>query len=328
MKYYFSKLDSKEKDIYKVIYYGLKNFDENIKTTPKNLDVKKIFNMVLYDNPEFFYINPCRYSFIKSFKNITIIPEYIYTKKEAKEIKLKIDSVTKPILNKLKSIPQSLERERYIHKYIINDIKYKYTISADDIDAHTIVGSFIHKKAVCDGISKAFKYLCDKSKISSNIVEGNAITKDNNFESHAWNMVEIDKNWYHIDVTWDMTLMENDKYVRYDYFNVTDTDILKDHKDFDKYERCINTECNFFYINNSIINSKKDLKRFFDFKIKQIRNNNSKKIYFKINSEKFMISINDIGRIFESSCNKNLFFIGGYNISFNKLQNIYIISFS
>lgn len=56
---------------------------------------------------------------------------------------------------------------------------------------------------VCEGISKAFKYLCDKVGIKSGIVIGNV---KGEVAAHAWNQICIEGAWYNIDVTFDMNL--------------------------------------------------------------------------------------------------------------------------
>ena len=44
-----------------------------------------------------------------------------------------------------------------------------------------------------------------------------------------WNVVRIDGNYYHLDVTFDNSLSKDDV-IRYDYFNLSDSQIFKDHE--------------------------------------------------------------------------------------------------
>ena len=45
---------------------------------------------------------------------------------------------------------------------------------------------------------------------------------------HTWNIVKIGKKYYHLDVTFDNTLSSED--IRYDYFNLDDRNIFRDHE--------------------------------------------------------------------------------------------------
>ena len=57
--------------------------------------------------------------------------------------------------------------------------------------------TLIHKKAVCDGYAKAFDFLCKKAGLESIYV-----TSWEPGRGHAWNMIHMEENWYHVDVTW------------------------------------------------------------------------------------------------------------------------------
>ncbi len=55
---------------------------------------------------------------------------------------------------------------------------------------------------VCDGYARAYKILMDKAGIPTDYVSGPNITNDK-LSGHAWNLVNLDGTWYHVDVTWD-----------------------------------------------------------------------------------------------------------------------------
>ncbi|CAM5190051.1 hypothetical protein LSPH26S_02229 [Lysinibacillus sphaericus] len=46
---------------------------------------------------------------------------------------------------------------------------------------------------------------------------------------HAWVLVKLDNEWYHIDVTWDDPLPDRKGEVRYNYFLVSDKQLAQDH---------------------------------------------------------------------------------------------------
>ena len=54
---------------------------------------------------------------------------------------------------------------------------------------------------VCEGYSKAFKYLCDLSTFKNSSIESALVTGDMNGGGHMWNIVSIDNVSYTVDVT-------------------------------------------------------------------------------------------------------------------------------
>ena len=52
------------------------------------------------------------------------------------------------------------------------------------------------------------------------------ITGARNTEPHMWNIVKVNGNWYHVDTTWDAAGFLQ----RYDYLNLSDELIKKNHK--------------------------------------------------------------------------------------------------
>ena len=81
----------------------------------------------------------------------------------------------------------------------------------------------VENEAVCDGYSKAFKLLLEKVGIDNVIIHGS--TED---VAHAWNVVSLDGEYYHVDTTSDKLDMTK-KYVIHTYFNLTDKQIFETH---------------------------------------------------------------------------------------------------
>ena len=92
-------------------------------------------------------------------------------------------------------------RTKQIHDCLVGNLSYDQTISKDNI--YNLYGALINRECVCEGYSKAFKYLLDQAGIDNVIVLGTATNSKGEIESHAWNYVLIDGAWYAVDVTWD-----------------------------------------------------------------------------------------------------------------------------
>ena len=105
-----------------------------------------------------------------------------------------------------------------LHDYLVANIQYDSTNqTAGAYDA------LIKGTAMCKGYTESFKTLLDMMGVENMVVSGYG-----NGEAHVWNLVNLDGEWYHIDVTWDDPL-NGDGSVKHTYFNVDDADMALDH---------------------------------------------------------------------------------------------------
>lgn len=112
------------------------------------------------------------------------------------------------------------ENELAIHDYLVSHITYTDGIAGNKYAYNAIING----TAVCSGYTEAFKTFMDFLGIENTTVSGTA-----KGEKHIWNMVCLDGEWYHTDVTWDDPVNGNDIYIEHGYFNITDNDIGIDH---------------------------------------------------------------------------------------------------
>ena len=84
-----------------------------------------------------------------------------------------------------------------------------------------------------EGIAKSVKILCDALGIWCMIALcGNNPEKGIKYR-HTWNIVKIGKTCYHLDATFDNSLgkcVETGGEIRYDYFNLDDKAVFRDHE--------------------------------------------------------------------------------------------------
>lgn len=130
----------------------------------------------------------------------------------------KIENKSYEILQNAKG--SNYQKIQYIHNWLIDNIKYDVTYSNNN--TRNIYGALIEKEVVCEGYSKAFKYLLDKLEIPCIIISGQAVNSENVQENHMWNYVQINSVWYAVDVTWDDPIIINGNELsdesRYRYF--------------------------------------------------------------------------------------------------------------
>ena len=98
--------------------------------------------------------------------------------------------------------------------------------------SHEIIGPLGQGVGVCEGIAKAVKVLLDELGVWCVIaICGNNPDKGIKYR-HTWNIVRVGGVYYHLDATFDNTLGKNDQIqdIRYDYFNLDDKSIFRDHE--------------------------------------------------------------------------------------------------
>ncbi len=151
----------------------------------------------------------------------------------------------------LKYKESDYSKERAIHDYLVRHTDYGEP-EEDPDEAYSAYGALVYHKAVCNGYAEAMKLLLDLSGVENKMVVGEA-----GGENHAWNLVHLDKAWYHVDVTWDDPTSDvpvsgkvADNKIMFNYLNITDEEISYDHR-FEKmdYPDAEGTYYNYFRLN-------------------------------------------------------------------------------
>ena len=171
---------------------------------------------------------------------------------------------------------------RKAHNYLIRNIEYDYD-ALQNPDAYpesfTIQGVFVRKRAVCEGISKAFKLLCDRAGAGNvYVVEGTSSREGfGNSIPHAWNIVGFGAAYSHVDVTWDLGSSKVCRHNRYDYFMIPDDWIEIDHT-YTSRIQCSTCDQSYFVQQHSLIAGNRTLKEFIATNIQQKKSF----LYFKV----------------------------------------------
>lgn len=231
-----------EKDFYKLIKNALENNLETVyvgNVDPNNPMYDKIIKLVIYQHPELgCYINSelCYinsnppYQWYYDGKEYYIKFNYIYPLNEVKVMKDLVNNKAREIISKIiKPGMTDLEKVKAIHDYIVLNSKYDYQNYLNNTIppvSRNIYGIIVNKIGVCTGYAGAFNLLANMAGIESLGVYGR-ITGST--ETHIWNMIRIDGKVSYIDVTWDDTVPDIEGYVRYEYFNVSEEQMSKNH---------------------------------------------------------------------------------------------------
>ena len=131
------------------------------------------------------------------------------------------------------------EIAKALHDYLAlnNEYDMRYYSGGMPRISYTAYGALVNRTSVCAGYALAYERLMDQVGIPCEYVTG-MTTRG----SHAWNIVQIDGEWYHVDVTWDDPTPDREGYVRYKYFLKSDKAMSRDHVSSEASHTCTSTK--------------------------------------------------------------------------------------
>ncbi len=248
--YYYEQLNTNAKIIYKKLEENI----DNLTRTNFKIDFGNSFNSLLseangteklsvyfqaaidaffYDHPELFYIDSTKISLYtrsvsllgKTTYYVTIVPNsntnYLSsafpTEEQAKQAIAQVENIKDSLISKTSG--NDYNKIKQVHDTLVNMISYDTTYSRTN--THNLYGALVEKRVVCEGYSKAFKYILDSMGIPCILVGGTGTNSSGKTEAHMWNYVKLNDNWYAVDSTWDDPIIIGGKTkntIRQDYF--------------------------------------------------------------------------------------------------------------
>lgn len=250
--YQYSLLTDTEKQVYNDICTGIETQQNYINVKKYALSeqtLEKLYNVVMADNPQYFWVTKFfQYSYynLNGEAEITHLilcytdgyvtddftddNKFITTadREIIKKQKITFDTAVASFLNTINPDISQIEKERIIHDWVLERIVYAESELEKPLERNNylriydLYGAMVNKFAVCEGYAKLFQYLCYQIGINATQVIG--VSEG---ENHAWNTVNIEGSWYHVDTTWDDG--STNGLPLYTYFNLTTSQIELDH---------------------------------------------------------------------------------------------------
>ena len=227
--YYYQQLDKQQQSVYFAILKGVQNLEEEFLIPRCDGEMLyDIFFRMRLDHPEIFWTSGFRYKYYPDSPNLIFVPEYLFRKdkilEHQKAMTARVEKLTRPA----KQLSEE-EKEKYVHDFICENIRYD---KLKKPYSHEIIGPLGQGVGVCEGIAKAVKVLLDALGVWCIIALcGNNPEKGIKYR-HTWNIVKIGGKYYHLDATFDNTLTSDSRQeeIRYDYFQLSDKQIFRDHE--------------------------------------------------------------------------------------------------
>lgn len=225
---YYNNLDRKKQFLYDALVKAIDEYDditEEIRYTYTSADFNDVVERIIADHPEYFFVNFEGLASYVSETHTKVVISYHDEIEKVKELRSQLDNKVDDILSFIDDDMTDFEVELYLHDYLVENCKYLTDVNNKGYTASTAYGALCEGTAICDGYAHAFKLLMNRAGLYCCVVDGYIDDMP-----HMWNMVKIDGDFYHVDVTWDdsdnLDNLDMDYHL---YLNVTTDRISLDH---------------------------------------------------------------------------------------------------
>ncbi len=202
-KYYYDRLSEEEQLWYREMYAVMSAMKTEMKLSEEANEtvgaegLDKIFNCVMNDNPGLFYVEGYTYTLYTygdELDKVAFSGTYSMSPDEKTERQDRMDKEVKACLAQITAGASEYEKVKYVYEYVI--CATEYNLEAED--NQNICSVFLGGESVCQGYAKAVQYLLNELGMEATLVVGSV----HNTESHAWNLVKVDGEYYYLDATW------------------------------------------------------------------------------------------------------------------------------
>ncbi|MFS0723945.1 transglutaminase domain-containing protein [Paenibacillus sp. 1P07SE] len=147
---------------------------------------------------------------------IKIMIEYRETSEQTAYVDERVADIVAQIIHDGMNAHQKVKA---INDWIVLNVAYD-----ESLQSYTAYEALADGRAVCQGYSLLAYKMLEAAGIPNRIVEGTVDTGN-----HAWNIVNVNGSWYHLDVTWNDPVPDQPGEVSYAYYLKTDQEMRKDH---------------------------------------------------------------------------------------------------
>lgn len=211
---------------------GVKLSEEGIRAGLDETAVDRIFQSVLSDHPELFYVEGYSYtSYTRGEKTVAVEFTGTYSQDfdtvlaRKREIEREVDRV----LAGAPDTEDEYEKIKYAYETLIGETDY----DLDSRENQNIYSVFVGHSSVCQGYAKAFQYLMNRMGVECALVQGKVRETG---EGHAWNLVSSNGNYYYVDTTWGDISYQSEQsgeqglpQISYDYLCITTEQMERTH---------------------------------------------------------------------------------------------------
>lgn len=196
-KYAYETLSEREKQSYDEILFSILNHQEKISLSHADIEsMRRAYTAVCADYGGLFWVDG--YVFTQYMKGEELVgldfsPNYTMEEETRREVQQQIDEIVEQWLGGISINDTDYDKVKYVYEMLSTNTEY--TEGAKN--SQNIISVFLNRQTVCQGYACAVQYLLEQLGIEAVIVSGTALG-----DSHAWNLLKMDGDYYYMDVTW------------------------------------------------------------------------------------------------------------------------------
>ena len=223
--YYYGQLSKEKKAVYDMLAAGCDALAAVIRGPDLGTEgLSDIYLRMKLDLPLLFFVTGFHYRKMPGADHVEVLPDYLFDRGKVKmhrqAVTARLERLARPLKGK-----SDREKELAIHDFILENVTYDKLKKSY---SHEIIGPLTQGVGVCEGIAKTVKALCDAVGLPCIVALSEAAPEIGVRYRHTWNVVTVEGQRYHVDATFDNSLQRGMK--RYDYFNLDDKKIFRDHE--------------------------------------------------------------------------------------------------
>ena len=253
-QFYYQFLNEDQRELYNRIIDAAQTYETEVEVNSlSEAQTEQAYLAVYYDHPELFWLTSGYQYWTDSEESVTGIEmEYNSTWEEKEEQSRQIEAAIQEVFYEIDYGQDTYGKIKSAYEYLINRIDYV----ADSPYNQDIRSVFLNWQSVCTGYTKAMQVLLERMGIFCTCVRGTA-----NGGHHAWNLVQIDGEYYYVDATWGdpVYLGEEDisSDIDYTYLCCTEEVLFRTHtpEDMAILPECSSELYNYYALNGMYLYS-------------------------------------------------------------------------
>ena len=179
------------------------------------IDMDYITFLQYYDMCPYFARGIRAYSFTEGEEMNLVNP---LSKEETQELIQLVDGKITQIDSLAADSPTDTGKALAVHDYLVYYCEYDYDNYLNGTlpeESSRCAGLLVNGRGVCNAYARAYEYFMTRAGIECYTTSSTAM-------NHAWNIINIDGSFYHVDCTWDDPVRDRFGQVGHEHFLVSD----------------------------------------------------------------------------------------------------------